>query len=547
MSKPTPPEDTLLLPHGGYRKLRSHKVASAVYDATVVFCRRFLAHDRRMADQMVQAARSGVRNISEGSGAAATSRKSEMKLTNVGRASLADELLPDYESFLVQNGLRVWAKESREARAMRARLRQDRDENLPPAPAGTVRLEGLSGLADFVARAEPELAGNAMLCAVHQAVYLLNRQLQSQGQDFLEKGGFTERLYRERREKRSQTSPTGRTGQTRPTGPTLPSLIHGYINTQLLYVAARLGIADLLRDGPQSREALACATGIAAQALERFLLGLVTCGVLELTADERFALTPAGMLLAADHPQSLRGQALLAGELFYPAWGQLQESLQQGGTGVEKAFGRPLFEHLAHQPEVGTRFNAFMADLTARTAEALLGVYDFSSAKRLVDVGGGQGTLLAAILHAHPGLVGEVFDAPAVAAEARAQIAAAGLTARCQVQSGDFFTAVPPGADTYLLSQVLHDWDDERSILILENCRRAVAADGRVLVLERLVPEKAAQRLEVVIMDLMMLTLTGGHERTAADYARLLAAAGFELQRIIPLPSGSALLEAVAL
>src|SRR5947208_1748037 len=158
-----------LLPHGGYRKLRSYKVAEAVYDATVVFCRRFLAHDRRLTDQMVQAARSGVRNISEGSGAAATSRKSEMKLTNVARASLSDELLRDYESFLLQNGLRVWHRDSREARAMRTRLVQDRASRLPPARGGAVRLEGLFGLSDFVGRASPEIAGNAMLCAVNQA------------------------------------------------------------------------------------------------------------------------------------------------------------------------------------------------------------------------------------------------------------------------------------------------------------------------------------------------------------------------------------------
>src|SRR6266446_3118925 len=140
-----------LLPHGGYRRLRSYKVAEAVYDATLVFCRRFLSHDRRLTDQMVQAARSGVRNISEASGAAATSRKTEMKLTNVARASLSDELVGDYASFLVQNGLRVWPKESREARAMRVRLAQDRASSLPPAPRGGIRLVGLSGLSDFVA------------------------------------------------------------------------------------------------------------------------------------------------------------------------------------------------------------------------------------------------------------------------------------------------------------------------------------------------------------------------------------------------------------
>jgi four helix bundle suffix protein len=184
-----------LLPHGGYRMLRSYKVAEAVYDATVVFCRRFHPDDRRMTDQMVQAARSGVRNISEGSGMAATSRKSELKLTNVARASLSDELLRDYESFLRQRGLRVWPKDSREALAMRARLAQDQAKNLPRAKPGVVRLTGLFGLAEFVEKAEPELAANAMLCAVNQAAYLLKRQVQSQGREFLEKGGFTEKLY----------------------------------------------------------------------------------------------------------------------------------------------------------------------------------------------------------------------------------------------------------------------------------------------------------------------------------------------------------------
>ena len=193
----------VLLSHGGYRKLRSYKVAEAVYDATVMFCRRFYPQDRRMTDQMVQAARSGVRNISEGSGMAATSRKSEMKLTNVARASLNDELLRDYETFLRQNGFRVWPKDSREALAMRARLAQDVAPTLRSS-SGVVRLTGLRGLSEFVHRADPELAANAMICAVNQAAYLLKRQLESQGVEFLEKGGFTEKLYGAR--KRSKTS-----------------------------------------------------------------------------------------------------------------------------------------------------------------------------------------------------------------------------------------------------------------------------------------------------------------------------------------------------
>ena len=194
--------DGVLLPHGGYEHLRSYKVAEAVYDATVVFCDRFIEKRSRTHDQMVQAARSGVRNISEGSGAAATSRKSEMLLTNVARASLNDELLKDFKSFLIQRGLRVWHKDSPEALAMRERLKHDTAPNLPPGPPGKVRLTGLAGLSDFMGKAEPELAANAMLCAVNQAAYLLKRQLESQSREFLKKGGFTENLYAARVKKR---------------------------------------------------------------------------------------------------------------------------------------------------------------------------------------------------------------------------------------------------------------------------------------------------------------------------------------------------------
>jgi four helix bundle suffix protein len=210
-------DDSPLLPHGGYENLRSYKVAEAVYDATVVFCDRFIDKRSRTHDQMVQAARSGVRNISEGSGAAATSRKSEMKLTNVARASLNDELLKDYKSFLIQNGLRVWHKDSPEGLAMRQRLRHGLAPNLPAAKADKVLLTGLAGLADFVAKAEAELAANAMLCAVNQAAYLLKRQLESQGRDFTKHGGFAERLHATRVQAR------GTQGPADPEAPACPS------------------------------------------------------------------------------------------------------------------------------------------------------------------------------------------------------------------------------------------------------------------------------------------------------------------------------------
>jgi restriction system protein len=187
--------ESVLLPHGGYERLRSYKVAEAVYDATVVFCNRFIDKRSRTHDQMVQAARSGVRNISEGSGAAATSRKSEMKLTNVARASLSDELAKDYKTFLMQNGLRVWHKDSPEALAVRETLKHDAAPPASSSEESGARLTGLGGLSDFVSKASPEEAANAMLCAVNQAGYLLRRQVESQGREFQEKGGFTERLY----------------------------------------------------------------------------------------------------------------------------------------------------------------------------------------------------------------------------------------------------------------------------------------------------------------------------------------------------------------
>lgn len=213
--------ESVFLPHGGYENLRSYKVAEAVYDATVVFCNRFVEKSSRTHDQMVQAARSGVRNISEGSGAAATSRKSEMLLTNVARASLTDELLKDYKSFLMQRGLRVWQKDSLEAKVMRERLKHDTAQNLPPVPIGKARLTGLAGLSDFISKAEPELAANAMLCAINQASYLLKRQLESQSRAFLEKGGFTENLYAVRMEKRKSdksdsSDPSDKTAPTCP-------------------------------------------------------------------------------------------------------------------------------------------------------------------------------------------------------------------------------------------------------------------------------------------------------------------------------------------
>lgn len=201
--------DTARLPSGGYKRLRSYQTAAAIYDATRVFCQRLLAGDRRTSDQMVQAARSGVRNISEGSGAAATSSEMEIKLTNVARASLGEELLQDYESFLTQRGMRVWEKDEPLALAMRLRLRADDIGDLPASPTAPVRLRGLAHLANVVRDAHPEIAANALICAIHQATYMLRRQIVAQEAAFARHGGFRESLlrYRLRHRARAGTPP----------------------------------------------------------------------------------------------------------------------------------------------------------------------------------------------------------------------------------------------------------------------------------------------------------------------------------------------------
>ncbi|MFM7179923.1 MAG: four helix bundle suffix domain-containing protein [Verrucomicrobiales bacterium] len=198
MSEPS----DVFLPHGGYRKLRSYRLAEVVFDATVVFCDRFIRKGSRTHDQMVQAARSGVRNISEGSGLAATSRKLEMNLTNVARASLSDELLPDFESFLRQIGLELWPKDSRKTLVMRERLRDELVPGLPPAYPDRPRCDGLANFTSFIAHTDAEVAANAMICLIHQTIFLLRGQLRSQEKTFLNQGGFSENLLRQRQNQR---------------------------------------------------------------------------------------------------------------------------------------------------------------------------------------------------------------------------------------------------------------------------------------------------------------------------------------------------------
>ncbi|WP_214403454.1 methyltransferase [Pseudonocardia lacus] len=313
----------------------------------------------------------------------------------------------------------------------------------------------------------------------------------------------------------------------------LSRLADGYLATQLLYVAVELRLPESLAGPPRRADELAAEVGADPAVLRRVLRGLAAEGVLEELADGRFALTAVGELLDADHPSSMRGAVRARGGLYYTALAGLLPATRTGGTPFELAHGRPFFAHLAAHPEQGAAFQASMVARSRREAAGVVAAYDFSRFATLVDVGGGPGLLLAAVLAANPGLTGTLFDRPEVVAGAELPHV-----------GGDFFAQVPPGADAYLLSRVIHDWDDAEATAILRTCRRAMPDTATLLLVEALLPERAAQDPAAVRMDLHMLALLHGRERTRREYAELLAAAGLRLVRVVATGAGVHVIEA---
>lgn len=324
-----------------------------------------------------------------------------------------------------------------------------------------------------------------------------------------------------------------------------PLLVTGYWVSQMIHVAAKLGLADVLEAGPQTCDELARATGAHAPSLYRLLRALTGAGIVEHLEDGRFKLTPLGEQLRTDDAASVRAFAVMLGEEHYRAWGQLYDSVMTGKTGFDSVFGCNLFEYLEKTPRMAQLFHAAMAEVAARLAPAVLRAYDFSGISSLVDVGGGSGALLTAILASCPQLHGIVYDAPAAVARAQQRLDDAGLSNRGGAIAGNFFDSVPR-ADAYILRGVIHDWDDDRARTILENCRRAASERGRVLVVEHVLPEDSQPSFSR-LQDLDMLVMTGGRERTEAEYRVLFAASGFSLARVIQTSAGVYVLEGVPL
>ena len=345
--------------------------------------------------------------------------------------------------------------------------------------------------------------------------------------------------------------PDTRGGVTGPQG-ALIRLAFGAQGAQVVYLAAKLGLADLLTDGPLTAADLAEAAGVDAALLRRVLRSLVSLGVFTEAAGDRFALTDMGQYLRSDRPDSVQPRVILNTELFQPLWGELLHTLRTGESGAARVLGMPLWQYLGANPELGALFDRTMASVAHYGLGPAVAAYDFGQFATIVDVGGSNGALLLEILRAYDGPQGIVFDLPAVAERARQNIAVAGLADRCAAIGGDALETVPAGGDAYVLANFLTSMDDQQSTMILRHCREAMPNIGRVLLIERVLPAGGVATdpytfWDTTTMDLTMLSAYGAGSsrvRTGEEFRALLAAADLALTAIIPTASWLSVIEA---
>jgi hypothetical protein len=304
----------------------------------------------------------------------------------------------------------------------------------------------------------------------------------------------------------------------------------GGVAVQAIHVAAKLGLADLVAPGSKTVVELSEATRVNATALARFLRALTSLGIFAEDTSGRYGQTSLSEVLRADHPESIRPLAMMLGARFiWEPVGRLDETIRTGHAAFERVYSAPFFRHLAGNPEDSAVFNAAMSSVPSYIA-GIVEAYDFSKFRRIVDVGGGHGALLAAILEANPLTRGVLQDLPSVVAGASAP-RREGIADRCEIVGSDFFEGVPAGGDAYLLKGIIHDWDDEAAVGILRNCRRAIRPDGTLLLVDTVLT--GSDDPAGALMDLLMMVMTGGRERTEREFRSLLQEAGFSLTRII--------------
>ncbi|WP_394841535.1 acetylserotonin O-methyltransferase [Pendulispora brunnea] len=328
----------------------------------------------------------------------------------------------------------------------------------------------------------------------------------------------------------------------------LARLVNGFYISQAISVAARLGLADLMSNGPVPVEEMAAKIGAHPRALHRLLRALASVGVFAEREGGTFGLTPMAEKLRSDVPGSFRGFALLPGEpSFWGPWGELLYSVKTGKTAFSKVYGMDVWEWREKNPEAGRVFNDAMTALSDAQSKAIVDSYDFSIFKHVIDVGGGHGALVQALAKAHPQLRGTVFDLAFVTERANTSFAAEGLGERCHAVSGDMFKSVPGGGDAYLFKYIMHDWEDDRAADILRTCRKAIgtaSAPVKLLVFEQVIPPGNGPHPSK-LLDLQMLVSAGGRERTEEEFASLFEAGGFRLERVVPTPSAISVIEGV--
>ena len=314
---------------------------------------------------------------------------------------------------------------------------------------------------------------------------------------------------------------------------------------QAVYAAAKLRLPDHLDGQARTATELAPLTGTHAPALHRFMRTLAGLGVLTEDGAQRFALTPLGEALKSDAPGSAHSTVMAFGApMFWRGWEEIIYSLQTGKPGFDKVWGMGIFDYLSRDPEAASHFSGAMVGFHGSEPPTVAEAYDFSGVRTVVDVGGATGNMLAALLSRHPHLKGVLFDLPHVVGNAPALLNARGVGDRVSIDTGSFFERVPAGGDAYLLSHIIHDWTEEQCLMILGHCRTAMGPDGRLLIVETVLPE-GNEPHQGKLQDLVMLVFPGGQERTKAEYAALLEKAGFRLRQVIPTTSVVSIVEAV--
>ena len=317
----------------------------------------------------------------------------------------------------------------------------------------------------------------------------------------------------------------------------------GYMMTAALHTITRLGVADHLASGPLGIDELAARTQSNADALYRVLRPLIATGVFAEPSPNTVALTPASELLRSGAVRDL--VLWISSRFHFHVWSDLEHSVRTGESAVEHLYHKPCFDVFLDQPELAALFNAGMTAISSRIAPALLEAYDFSGVGTLMDVAGGHGFVLCEVLRAYPNLKGILFDIESVIEGAKCRVCDLKMDHRCETVAGDFFQQIPAGADAYYLQHIIHDWPDDKALVILRNCARALQGrkDGRLLVVDAVLPEKPVMSFGT-LLDLEMLLMPGGRERTEREFRELFSKAGFEITRIIAMKGGNDIIEA---